>query len=210
MPTQVSPVSYVLNWDGFAAKNVTALHAIWVDEEDIETLKRNDVAVAILPSYSAQMGMGMAPLNDFLRAGIRCGLGSGSATMLENDDMFNEMRIELLTQRAANPTEPITAQTLLEMATIRAAEVLRLEDRIGSIEKGKRADIIAVDLSQPRVLPTSDPMTSVMSSAHARNVLFTMVDGKAIYDRKNLEYEKISEMSDRLRATRERFLKNLK
>lgn len=183
LPTQVTPVNYVLNWGLFEAKNVMMVYGVRVTDEDIRQLKEYDVAVAVCPSLNAQLGMGVAPVNEFLRAGMRCGLGTGTPGSIDFLDIFAEMRMELLIQRALNTGEFIDSQTLIEMGTLRAAKVLRMEDKIGSLEVGKLADIVAVDLSGSHQTPTTDPVAALLSSASNGDVMMTMVDGKVLYER---------------------------
>ncbi len=183
LPTQVTPVNYVLNWGLFEAKNVMMVYGVRVTDEDIRQLKEYDVAVAVCPSLNAQLGMGVAPVNEFLRAGMRCGLGTGAPGSIDFLDIFAEMRMELLIQRALNTGEFIDSQTLIEMGTLRAAKVLRMEDKIGSLEVGKLADIVAVDLSGSHQTPTTDPVAALLSSASNGDVMMTMVDGKVLYER---------------------------
>ena len=183
LPTQVTPVNYVLNWGLFEAKNVMMVYGVRVTDEDIRQLKEYDVAVAVCPSLNAQLGMGVAPVNEFLRAGMRCGLGTGAPGSIDFLDIFAEMRMELLIQRALNTGEFIDSQTLIEMGTLRAAKVLCMEDKIGSLEVGKLADIVAVDLSGSHQTPTTDPVAALLSSASNGDVMMTMVDGKVLYER---------------------------
>ena len=127
--------------------------------------------------------MGVAPVGEFLRAGLRVGLGTNAPGALDFVDLFTEMRVELLLQRAVNKGDFITSQTLMEMGTLRAAEVLRLEDKIGSLDVGKQADIIAIDLSGSHQTPTSDPVSAILSSAGDSDVMMTMVNGNILFER---------------------------
>lgn len=183
LPTQVTPVNYVLNWGLFEAKNVMLVYGVRVTDEDIDHLKAYDVSMAVCPSLNAQLGMGVAPVNEFLRAGMRCGLGTGAPGSIDFLDIFAEMRMELLIQRALNTGEFIDSQTLIEMGTLRAARALRMDDEIGSLEVGKIADIVAVDLSGSHQTPTTDPVAALLSSASNGDVMMTMVGGDVLYER---------------------------
>lgn len=183
MPSQVSPVNYVLNWGLFEAKNVMLLYGVYVDEDDMEHLKKYDVALAVAPGLNAQLGMGLAPVSEYLRAGLRVGIGTGTPGSIDLADMFTEMRLEMLLERSANHGSFIDSQTLIEMGTLRAAQVLRIDDKVGSLEPGKLADIIAVDLSGSRETPTSDPVSALLSSGSGSDVMMTMVGGSILYER---------------------------
>lgn len=182
LPTSVTPVNYVLNWGLFEAKNVMIIYGVRVNDDDIRHLKDYDVAVAACPSLNAQLGMGVAPVSEFLRSGLRVGLGTGAPGSVDYLDLFSEMRLELLVQRALSRGGFLDSQTLIEMATIRAAEVLRMEDKIGSLEVGKLADIVAIDLSGSHQTPTTDPIAALLGSASNGDVIMTMVDGKILYE----------------------------
>lgn len=181
LPTAVTPVNYVLNWGLFEAENVMIVYGVNVSEDDIRHLRDYDVAVATCPSLNAQLGMGVAPVSEYLRSGLRIGMGTGAPGSVNYLDMFAEMRFELMIQRALS-REFLNPQTLLEMATLRAAEVLRLDDKIGSLEIGKLADIIAIDLSGSHQTPTTDPVTALLGSASNSDVVMTMVNGNILYE----------------------------
>ena len=181
LPTAVTPVNYVLNWGLFEAENVMIVYGVNVSEDDIRHLRDYDVAVATCPSLNAQLGMGVAPVSEYLRSGLRIGLGTGAPGSVNYLDMFAEMRFELMVQRALS-REFLNPQTLLEMATLRPAEVLRLDDKIGSLEIGKLADIIAIDLSGSHQTPTTDPVTALLGSASNSDVVMTMVNGNILYE----------------------------
>ena len=184
LPAGTSPVRYVYNWDMFDAPNVLAIHCVHVDSEDIEILRANDVAVAYCPRISAKLGMGMAPVVDIRAAGIRTGLGTDSPAAIDTTDMIDEMRFGLMVNRATkqDPKHILTANRALRMATIDGAEALRLEKSIGSLEVGKKADIIAVDMHNSHQNPTSNPESAVIYTANQDNVKMTMVGGRILYD----------------------------
>lgn len=183
LPTGASPVRYALNWGAFETSNMLAIHCVQVDEEDLKKLKEYDVAVGVCPRCNAQLGMGVAPVNEFLRAGLRMGLGTDSPAATDSTDMLAEMRLGMLIQRAVNPNEFLDSSTMLEVATLGGARALRLDDKIGSLDVGKCADIIAVDLSSSHQTPTADPVSAVVNTCTGTDVLMTMVDGRMLYEK---------------------------
>lgn len=183
LPTGSTPVRYALNWGAFEAENVLAIHCVHVDGEDIEKLNENKVAIAACPRCNAQLGMGVAPINKFLRLGLRVGLGTDSPAATDSTDMLAEMRIGLLVQRAVNVGEFLDSATMLEMATINGARALGLEDKIGSFDIGKYADVIAVDLSGSHQMPMTDPISAVVNTCSGADVLMSMVNGKVLYEK---------------------------
>ncbi len=184
LPAGVSSVQYVANWGMFDVPNIMAVHCVHVDDRDVDTLKKYDVAVAYCPRINAKLGMGSAPLYDFKRAGMRVGLGTDSPAAVDTTDIIDEMRTGLMITRATSPDHRIhvTSQQMLRMATIDGARVLGLEDEIGSLEAGKKADIIAIDLHNSHQNPTANPESAVIYTANQDNVKFSMVDGVILYD----------------------------
>ena len=183
LPTGVTPVRYALNWGAFETPNMLAIHCVRVEDEDIAKLKEYDVAIASCPRSNAQLGMGVAPIGKFLAAGLRCGLGTDSPAATDSTDMLTEMRVGMLVQRAVNPRRFLDCNTMLEMATIGGARALKLDDEIGSLEIGKHADVIAVDLSGSHQTPSSDPVSAVVNTCSETDVLMTMIAGDILYEK---------------------------
>lgn len=182
LPTGATPINYVLNWGAFDADNVLAVHCVYVDDDDVAKLREYDVGIAICPRTNAQLGMGVAPVNEYLKLGMRVGLGTDSPAATDSTDMLTEMRIGLLVQRAVNPENFLQARTMLEMATIGGARALRLDRKIGSLEIGKLADIIAVDISGSHQTPTTDPVSAMVNTSSGTDVMMSMVEGKILYE----------------------------
>jgi 5-methylthioadenosine/S-adenosylhomocysteine deaminase len=208
LPTGVSPVRYVLQWSLFDAPNVMAVHCTQVDDLDIEVLASHDVSIAHCPRCNAKLGMGIAPISKFLAAGIRVGIGTDSPAASNAMDMFEEMRIGLLLQRALLGEDRfMIARQFVKMATLDAARALRMEAEVGTLEPGKRADIVAVDLSKSHQIPTHYPYGTLVHTANQESVLWTMVGGKVVYEARQwpgIDHERIfaraEEMRMKLRA----------
>ena len=188
MPTGVSPVQYVLQWGLYDVPRVLAVHCVQVDDQDIDVLAQHGVAVAHCPRCNAKLGMGIAPLRSFFEHGLTVGLGTDSPASNNTVDPFDEMRIGLLLQRGVTGETDFyryfTARTFMRLATIHGARALGLEHEIGSLEPGKRADVIAVDLSSsPHMVPTADPYSALVHTANQKDVLATMVAGRWVFDR---------------------------
>jgi 5-methylthioadenosine/S-adenosylhomocysteine deaminase len=203
LPTGVSPVRYVLQWGILDAPNIVAVHCTQVDADDIEILARHDVAVAHCPRCNAKLGMGLAPIDKFLAAGIRVGLGTDSPAASNSMDVFEEMRIGLLLQRAMLGEDHfMIARQFVKMATLDAARALGVDDQVGSLEPGKRADIIAVDLSKSHQIPTHHPYGTLVHTANQENVLWTMIGGKVVYEAREwplLDKERIFVRAEEMR-----------
>jgi 5-methylthioadenosine/S-adenosylhomocysteine deaminase len=203
LATGVSPVQYVLNWGILDVPNVLAVHCVHVDDADIEALAERDVAVALCSRCNAQLAMGVAPLPKFIRAGLCLGLGTDSPAATDATDMIAEMRIGMLIQRAvAGRIKFVTAQRMLELGTLGSARALGLSDQVGSLEPGKQADIICLDLSNSNQAPTHDPNSAIVNTATQDNVLLTMIAGKILYDghhRSGLDVERIFARAEEIR-----------
>lgn len=183
MPTGVTPVQYAMNWGAFDAPQVLAVHGVHVNDDDVKALRANRVSVAACPRCNAQLGMGVAPILEFLKAGINVGFGTDSPAAVDSTDMFMEMRLGMLIQRAVNVGEFLDCKTALELATLGGARALGLDDKIGSLDIGKRADVIAVDLSSSHQSPTTDAVSAVANTCNGTDVLMTMVDGNILYEK---------------------------
>lgn len=187
MPTGVSPVKYALNWGAFSADRTMAINCVHIDDEDLKKLKQYNVSIALAPRANAQLGMGVAPMSEFLKMGFNVGLGTDSPAATDSIDMMAEMRTGMLLQRALNRDNFLPASTMLEMATMGGARALHMENRIGSLEVGKHADIIAVDISQSHQMPTDDVASAVVNTTSATDVVMTMVGGTILYENSKWE-----------------------
>lgn len=203
LPTGVSPVRYVLQWELMDVPNLLAVHCTQVDDEDIEVLASHGVAVAFCPRCNAKLGMGVLPLRTMLNRGITVGIGTDSPASNNTMDMFDEMRIGLLIQRAIDTNEQFyNARTFVGLGTLDAARALRVERSIGSLEPGKQADIIVVDLSHSHQLPTDNPYSTLVHAANQDNVVFTMVGGRVLFDSGEsltLDVERIKARAEEIR-----------
>ncbi|MFX0198813.1 MAG: amidohydrolase family protein, partial [Candidatus Hodarchaeota archaeon] len=166
---------------GLLSPKLVAAHCIHVSSNEIELIRMKGAGVAHCPTSNAKLGDGIAPLIDFFKAKIPLGLGSDGPATNNCIDMFQEMKFACLLQRAArcDPTV-IKAKDVLEMATIRGAKLLGLDNEIGSIEIGKRADIIIVDFQKPHLYPRANIVSHLVYSTKASDVDTSIVDGKVI------------------------------
>lgn len=184
LPAGTSSVSYVSNWGILDIPQILAIHCVQVDDDDIEILKEKNVNIGYCPRINAKLGMGSAPLEKFISAGLTVGLGTDSPAAVDTTDMIDEMRIGLMITRATSSERFIedSAQNAIRMATIGAAKALGIDDKVGSLEPGKQADIIAIDMHNSHQNPTTDPESAVIYTANQDNVKMTMVAGRILYD----------------------------
>lgn len=206
-PFGVTPVKYLQQWNVFGPEFLAA-HCVYVGPSDIEILAKRDVAVAHCPKSNAKLGCGIAPLPAFLEAGIRVGFGTDSPASSNIMDMFGEMRTAIFLHRGTQRDAGVlNAEECVQMATLGGARALGMGGRIGSLEPGKQADLIAVDMEFSHFTPVYDPYSSLVYGANQEDVFFTMVAGRAIYDKKVLltvDKEEVTskalEVKEKLRA----------
>lgn len=183
-PFGVSPVKYLQQWDVYGP-DFLAAHCVQVSEKDIAILARSGVAIAHCPKSNAKLGCGIAPLPAFLKAGIRVGFGTDSPASSNVMDMFGEMRTAIFLHRGVERDAGVLdAARCLEIATLGGAKALGMEDRVGSLEPGKQADIIAVDMEHSHFYPGHDPYSALVYGGNQEDVFFVMVAGRPLYERK--------------------------
>lgn len=201
-PTGVTPVKYLEQWD-ILETDICAVHCVQLEERDFDIIQKYDVGIAYCPKCNAKLGGGIAPLPKFIDRNLRIGIGTDSPASSNTMDFFDEMRIGLLLQRGVNQSiENFEAERFVEMATIGGAKVMGWEDRIGSLEVGKDADIIAVDLSHSQQYPLGDLYSALVYSANQEDVIFTMINGEIVFHKGKtllLNEEEIREASENIR-----------
>lgn len=170
-PAADSPFDY-LNELGLLGRNFLAVHAVQATERDIAILKKTRAPVAHCPRSNKELGVGRMPLKRFLNAGIAVGLGTDSLASSPSLSMWDEMRYALRVHRG----DGVTAEDLLRLATIGGARALGLDEETGTIEPGKKADIIAVPIPARN---TGDLYSDLLREM--KSCIMTMVNGKIIY-----------------------------
>ena len=175
-PTQVLEKLGVL--DG----KVIAAHSIWEDDNDLQILKRHQTGVAHCPSSNMKLASGIARVTDMLQLGISIGFGNdGFAGSNDGADLIREMDLGAKLQKIArmDPTV-LPAEQALEMGTIGGARVLHMEKEIGSLEAGKRADLIAISLTHPNTWPVYNVYSTIVYAAKAADVEDVFINGRQI------------------------------
>jgi cytosine/adenosine deaminase-related metal-dependent hydrolase len=153
---------------------------VWVDAQEQDLLAQHDVKVTHCPGSNLKLGSGIAPVPEMLGRGICVSLGSDGAACNNHLDMFGEMRLAALLQSVRTGPGALPARQALAMATRNGARALGLESEIGSIEVGKRADLILIDHKGPHLAPGVDPFSAIVYSATPSDVRLTMVDGETL------------------------------
>jgi 5-methylthioadenosine/S-adenosylhomocysteine deaminase len=165
----------------FWAPVTLAAHGVWVSPDEVSMLTARGVGVSHNPESNMKLASGTAPVPAYLKAGTRLGLGTDGAASNNDLDMFEAMRqAAFLHKLVSNDPRVVSAKEALAMATIGGARALGLEQRLGSIEAGKYADLIAVRTDRPRQVPLYDPISHLVYTTHGDDVVLTMVNGQVL------------------------------
>ena len=173
----VTPTAY-LESIGFWGPMTIAAHGVWVNDEDIGILKRRGVGISHNPESNMKLASGAAPVVKYLAAGVALGLGTDGAASNNDLDMFEAMRqASFLAKHVTHDPRTMPASTALDLATIGGARVLGMERQIGSLEPGKRADLITVSMTAARQTPDYDPVSHLVYVTRGDDVRTTIVNG---------------------------------
>jgi 5-methylthioadenosine/S-adenosylhomocysteine deaminase len=183
-----------------ASPRLCAAHCVWVDEDEQALLADHQVKVMHCPSSNLKLGSGLAPVVEMRRRGVTVSLGADGAACNNRLDMFEEMRLAALLQAARRSPGALTARDALTMATREGARTLGLDADIGSIEPGKRADLIVVDRDRLPLVPASDPYSTLVYAARGSDVRTTIVDGTILVDDSSPKRVDLSELRATARA----------
>ena len=164
---------------GLLGPNFIGVHAVHVNRAEIELLAEHGCHVAHCSSSNLKLASGLAPVVELMRAGVNVGLGTDGAASNNRLDLVSEMRMTaLLAKGVSGDAAALPAATALKMATLDAARALNLDDHIGSIVPGKRADLVAVDLNNLSGQPVFDPVSLLVYVAGREHVTHVWIDGK--------------------------------
>ncbi|MCX5725564.1 MAG: amidohydrolase, partial [Candidatus Saganbacteria bacterium] len=186
---------------GFLDENVMAVHCVHLDPHDIEILAKHKVKVVHCQESNMKLASGIAPIVDLQKAGVICSLGTDGAASNNNLDMFDEMDTTAKFHKIVHMDPTVMgAGTVLKMATIDGAKVLGKEGLIGSLAKGKAADIIIVDLRRPHLTPVYNVYSHIVYSAGGSDVDTVIVNGKLVMEKRKLltvDEEKVMDDANR-------------
>jgi 5-methylthioadenosine/S-adenosylhomocysteine deaminase len=166
---------------GLSGPHVVLAHCVHLAEAEFETLARTHTNVSHCPSSNLKLGSGIAEISKMLDQGISVSLGADGAACNNRLDMFTEMRTMALLQKAMNGPEAIPAKQALRIATVGGARALGLDKEIGTLEAGKRADVMVVNLAALHSSPGgNDPSSALVYSAEASDVQHVIIDGQLV------------------------------
>lgn len=189
--TGLTPTAYLDRLIGLGS-DVLCAHCIRLTDDDLELIADRGAAVAHCPTSNMKLANGIAPIPDLLERGVRVGLGTDSVMTNNNLDMFEEMRQAGLVQKLRTlDASAMPCRMLLRLATIESARALGLGDDVGSLEIGKKADVIVVDLRSAHAWPAfrengGNVAEQLVYACNAGDVRTTIVDGRILMDERNI------------------------
>jgi len=194
------PVTH-LHHLGVLDDRTVAVHCNWMSPEDIALFADLGVSVSHNPASSMKLAAGVAPIPLMMEKGIAVGLGTDGSASNNDLDMFQEMDLSAKVHKATllDPTV-MSAETVLKMATIEGARVLGMDRLIGSVEVGKQADIIILDMNQPHLTPLYNPYSQIVYAARGGDVKTSIIDGKPVMENRRLLTMDLPAVMERVRA----------
>ena len=173
----------LFNDSGVFSVPVYAAHGVHINEEEMEILKEHDVSIVHNPASNMKLASGIAPVKKYREKGINTALGTDGASSNNNLSMIKEMNTAALLQTIANMTpSAVRPYDIIEMATISGAKALGLDNRIGTIEKGKEADIVLINTADANMSPLNDPFSAIVFSADRKNVDTVFCKGRKLLE----------------------------
>lgn len=204
-----SPVDY-LSRIGFLSNRVIAAHMVWPSDEELEILKRAEVGVVHNPQSNMKLASGVAPVPKMMSEGLRVGLGTDGAASNNDLSMWEEMDTAAKLHKViSGDPKVMSAEQALELATIGGARALHLEKEIGSIEKGKRADLVLVDRDALNQIPLYNVYSDLVYATKASDVETVIINGKIVMRDRHLLTLDEAAIKEGARVFREKIIKSL-
>ena len=179
---------------GLATPHLCTAHCVWVSESEQALLAERDVKVMHCPSSNLKLGSGLAPVVEMRARGISVSLGADGAACNNRLDMFEEMRLAATLQAVRKGPGALTARDAVWMATREGARALGMAGDVGSVEPGKRADLILVGRRGVHQAPDADPWSTLVYASRGPDVRLTMVDGQVLVRDSALLYQDVTEI----------------
>ena len=169
----------ILQSHGLLDKKLVAIHGVFLNQEELELLSDRSVKLSHNPECNMKIGAGVAPVDRALKAGMTVALGTDSQASNNDQDMFGEMQSAACMQKVARrDPRVLPARKVFEMATTGAARALGLENKVGRLEAGLKADLVVVDFNRARLRPVFDPLSLIIYCLHGSDVKHSMVAGR--------------------------------
>lgn len=183
---KTTPIAY-LNRMGLLDERTLLVHCVWLDPDDIRMIAQSGAHISHNPESNLKLAAGISPADSILKAGIRLGIGTDGSASNNSLDLFQTMDLcaKLHKVHTGDPTT-MNARKILELATIDGAAAIGLDHEIGSLETGKKADIVIIDLMQPHLTPIYHPESHLVYTARGSDVQTVIIDGKPVLENKTL------------------------
>jgi 5-methylthioadenosine/S-adenosylhomocysteine deaminase len=190
---------------------VVAAHGVWENDDDLRILKQHGAGVAHCPSSNAKLASGIAPVVKMLKEGVNVGLGTdGFAGSNDTADLIAEMNLAAKLQKVTQmDPQALPAQQAIELATIGGARVLGLDREIGSLEPGKRADLITLSVGHPNAIPLYNVYSQIAYASKAPDVEDVFVNGREIVHHRHMLTLNAQEVEAHARQWQVKILKSL-
>jgi 5-methylthioadenosine/S-adenosylhomocysteine deaminase len=189
-----SPVQHLLSLD-ILGSHLIAAHCVQLNRDDIRILAENGVKVIHNPESNMKLASGIAPVPEMLSRGITVGLGTDGPASNNDLDLFGEMSTAAKIHKLnTGDTTVMDAVTVLRMATIEGAKALGIDDITGSLEKGKKGDIIIVDINKPHLVPIYNPYSHLVYSARGSDVSHTIINGRLVMAERRILTMEVDEL----------------
>jgi len=196
---------------GLLSDKLLAVHCVWLNDRELDVMKKYEVKVSYNPESNMKLGSGIAPIVKMLRRGITVGLGTDGSASNNDLDLLSEVDSGAKLQKVANLNPKVlTAREMVRMITIDGAKCLGIDSFTGSIEKGKRADLIIIDLQQIRLKPVYEIHSHIVFTANGRDVTDVIVSGKYIVKNKKVLVENESKILNDLNFLNREINRNLR
>jgi 5-methylthioadenosine/S-adenosylhomocysteine deaminase len=182
----LTPVGFLADLEILSSR-LLACHCVHLTEEDIGLLKKYEVKVAHNPESNMKLASGIAPVPKLLKKGVCVGIGTDGCASNNNLDLFHEMSMAAkLGKVSMNDSAVMDAKSILRMATIGGAKALGLSEKTGSIETGKKADIIILDMRKPHLTPVYSPVSHLVYAARGSDVATSVINGNLVMEERRL------------------------
>jgi 5-methylthioadenosine/S-adenosylhomocysteine deaminase len=196
----MKPVDYLESL-GFLGPDLIAAHAVHVDEDETLRLKKNGVKIVHTPESNMKLCSGVAPVRRYLEAGMHVALGTDGCASNNDLDMLREMDTAAkLSKVTENDPTSLNARAAMKMATSWGAEALGLADSVGTLEVGKRADLVVIDTDAPHLCPLYDPYSALVYAARGSDVRDVFIDGAPVYRNRRFTRLDPAEIMERVRT----------
>ncbi|MCK9152340.1 amidohydrolase family protein [Methanobacterium alcaliphilum] len=180
------PFEY-LNDIGFLGENVLAAHAVHLSPEEVEIIKNKGVKLSHNPASNMKLASGVSPVDEMIKKGVCVSLGTDGAASNNNLDILEEMKLAALLQKVNNmDPEALSAETVFQMATANGADALGMKNDLGTIEVGKKADLILLDMKTSHLTPFRHPKSHIVYSANGCDVNTTICNGQILMENKKV------------------------